>query len=224
MKYLLFIFLLFSFKSKAQNKVPDSSKNKIFITAGYGLAGGIFVIGYAEQPPFASGQYRAFYNKNFIGSAQNLSIGFKINQFYEIKTGINYQHFTRRIKSIDTLQTVVINLDNTIHSRDYMFFASLDRKLERKKHMVAAGLGVYYLMYQAQFIEYGVGIPNFYVDRESRFDDGYNAEGGVLVEISYEYKFQPRVSLGIRGQFYYTMSVWSSESVTLFPFIKIGIH
>jgi hypothetical protein len=223
MKYVSVICLFVSLNSYAQKKDENPTKNKIFITAGYGLAGSFFATGFQESLPFSSVHYRAFFNKRFVGSAQNVSIGFRLNKPYEIKAGINFQHFSKRAKATDTLRSVVIYLDNTIHYRDYMYYASIDRVLEKKKNLFSLGLGLYYLRSQDESIEYGTGIPDFYVNKEYNFQNSNEEEGGVFIEFSYEYKFQPRVSLGIRSQFYYTMSLWASESITLFPFIKISL-
>ena len=224
MKYLSIICLFVSLNSFAQKKEEDQKKDKIFITAGYGLVGSFFVTGFQETLPFQSGNYRAFFNKKFIGNAQNASIGFRLNSPYEIKAGMNYQHFTKRVKANDTLRSVMIYLDNTIHHRDYMFFASLDRIFETKKNLFSFGLGLYYIRSQDQSIEYGTGIPDFFINKEYNYKNSNEEEGGAFVEFSYEYKFQPRVSLGIRSQYYYTMSAWYAESITLFPYVKIGIR
>lgn len=199
----------------------NSPGKKFSLSLGYGLAGSFFVRSYEETLPFPSNNYRAFYKKKFIGNGQNLSLGYRLSKNYEIKGGINFQHFTRRVKARDTLASVFIYLDNTIHERDYMTFASLNRVFERKKHIFNTGLGLYYLRPQSETIEYGTGRPDFYANIENNFENSNEEEGGVFMELAYEYKFQPKVNIGLKTQFYYTLSTWSAESVTLFPYIKI---
>jgi hypothetical protein len=215
----LFIFLLFSTTAFSQSK---EEKNKISISGSYGMAGSFFVRSFQEVLPFPSGNYRAFLKKRFIGNAQNFTIGYRLKDNYEIKAGINSQHFTRRVKATDTLQSVIIRLDNTIHHRDYMYFTSLHKAFERKKYFLSTGLGLYYLRDQDETIEYGPGIPNYYSNYESNYRNSKAEEGGIFAEFAYEYKFQPKVNIGVKAQFYFTASAGTAESVTLLPYIRIS--
>ncbi len=117
---ILFLCIIISLNNYSQiNKIPES-KSKFFISAGYGLAGSFFVRSYEEFAPLPT--YKVFYKKHFVGVAQNFAIGMNLKKNYQLRLGINFQHFTRRIKSRDTLNTVTINLNHTIHHRDYMWF------------------------------------------------------------------------------------------------------
>lgn len=216
--FLIVLLLLLSNSMSAQ--AQNEKKSKFFLTTGYGLAGGVFVRTYEETLPFPSALYRAFSKKNFIGNTLEGALGMKLGKRYELKTGINYQRFSRRVKSQDTLSNVVISVETTIQERNYMYFASINRLYEKKRHSFSTGLGIYYMKYRAQHIEYGYGRPNFFSIYEPR--SSYNDEGGFLADLTYEYKFQPKVNLGFRTQLYYTASLASVESITLFPFIRIS--
>jgi hypothetical protein len=215
---LAFALLLVATTSSAQE--GSQKKSKFFLTAGYGLAGSFFVRSYEEGLPFPSRGYRAFFKKNFIGPALNGAIGVRLGKKYELKAGITHQRFSRYINAKDTLSSVVINLNSTIQHRDYIYFASLNRMFDKRNHIFTTGIGLYYLNPRQQEIEYGYGMPSFITISESK--NGALAEGGVFAEAAYEYKFQPKVNVGIRGQFYYTLSAGYAESVALFPFIKIN--
>lgn len=224
MKYLnqKIIFLLFLNTLLFHNKCEAQQKQQKFsISAGYGLAGSFFVSQYVESLPFPSNNYGNFSKKNFIGSSQEFSIGYRLNKNYELNAGIDFQHFERRVKASDTLASVNIYIDKTLQERNYIYFANLSRVFERKKDLFHAGLGLYYIRYRSESIEYGTGIPNFYSNYEARYDNSKEEEGGAFVELAYEYKFQPRVNIGIKTQFYYTISIASAESITLFPYVKI---
>lgn len=214
--FFFFLFLLSNLESKAQQK-----EKKFFISAGYGLAGSFSVRTYNETLPFPSAQYGNFSNKNFIGNAQQFNVGYRLSKNYQLNAGIHFQRFTRRVKVTDTLVSVVIYLDNTINEKNYIYFANLSRVFEGKKNLWQAGLGLYYIRPQSQSIEYGRGIPNFFLDYERRYDNSKLEEGGAFIEFAYEYKFQPRVNIGMKGQFYYTLSAGYAESVALFPYVKI---
>ncbi len=216
-------FILISFLAYSQKKPEEHKKEKFFISAGYGLAGSFFVRSYTETLPFPSNNYRAFYKKRFVGNSQDFSFGLRLNKNYELKAGVNYQHFTRHVKATDTVQSVVIYLDNTIHHRSYMYYISLDKIFERKKNLFFTGLGLYYLRDQAELIEYGTGIPNFFISKEYNYKNSNEEEGGAFIEFSYEYKFQAKVNLGIRTKFYYTISTAEAESITLYPYIRISL-
>ncbi len=181
------------------------------------MAGSFFVRSYQEFSPIQ--RYKTFYKKNFIGVSQNAAIGVNLKRNWEVRFGINFQHFTRRIKSLDTLNNVQIDLSHDIHHRDYMWFGSLAKKLEKKSHLFAFGLGLYYLRPKQQEVE--IFYPNYFGDVERDFKNSRLNEGGAFTELAYEYKFQPKVNIGVKTQFYYTISAGYSESITLFPYIKI---
>ena len=217
--HIFFSFILFFLLSQncLSQKKNKNQKSKFFLTAGYGLAGSFFVRSYMEFAPLS--RYKTFYNKNFIGSAQNAAIGIDLKKNWEVKMGINFQHHTRRVKSRDTLGNVNIILNHDIHNRDYMWYGSVAKKLERKNHLFAIGLGLYYLRSKAEIIE--IYYPSYLADVEPEYKDSRDAQGGVFTEFAYEYKFQPKVNLGVKTQFYYTLSAAYVESITLFPYIKI---
>lgn len=203
---------------KAQNKQPKSSK--ISLTASYGLAGSFFVKSYAEKFPFPTVRNREFNKKNFIGNALNAAIGYRISNNYELKAGIQFQNFTRRAKATDTISNVVVNRNTTIHDRNYMYFVGIFRIFENQKYILSPGIGVYYLDPRQQSIGYGYGIPNYVGIYESQ--NGDLEEAGIFAELSYEYKFQPKVNLGIKLQGYYTATASYFESVAFLPFVKIN--
>lgn len=217
MKY---IYLILSITSSlyinfcaAQTKEKASSK--FFLSTGYGLAGSFFVRSYQESLPFPSSGYKAFFKKNFIGNAQNIAFGIHLKKKIDLKVGLNFQHFTRQINSKDTLSGVLIYLDHTIHHRNYIWYASINKKYPKREHQFSWGLGLYYIRSQQEEVE--ISPPRFYQNLERNLE-----EAGSFIELAYEYKFQPKVNIGIKTQFYYTISTGEPESVTLFPFIKIN--
>lgn len=221
---MLIVFTSFATSNGYSQMLNKKEKqHRVSINAGYGLAGSFFVRSLPESLPFPTRDYTAFTKKRFLGSAQNFAIGYKLNKRYEIKAGINFQHFTRQVKATDTVQSVVIYLDKPIHHRDFMYFGSVNRMFEKKKTILATGLGLYYLRTPDERIEYGAGRPSVFIDREYDYQNSNEEEGGAFIEFSYEYKFQPRVNVGIKSQFYYTISTAEAESITLFPYIKISL-
>lgn len=217
--FLCILLLLINFQIFSQNISRD--KSRFSISAGYGLAGSFFVNEYVEALPFPASGYRNFAKKNFLGSSQQINVGFKLNKHYELNVGLHFQHFTRRVKVTDTLSNVVISLDNTIHERNHIYLGNINRVFERKKSLYYAGMGLYYIRPISESIEYGSGTPNFYSNYEARYDNSKQEEGGAFVEFAYEYKFQPKVNIGLKTQFFYTISIASAEAITFFPYIKI---
>lgn len=205
----------FCFSQQTENKT------KFSIAASYGLAGSFEVRRYVESLPFPSSTYQKFSKKNFVGNSQEFGIGYQVSKNYELNVGIQFQHYTRKVKVVDTLTSVVVFLDNTIDERNYIYFAKLLREIKSQRSLFHVGLGLYYIRPQSESIEYAAGIPDFYSDYEARYNNSKQEEGGTLVEFNYEYKFQPKVNIGIKTQFYYTLSAWYAESITLSPYIKI---
>lgn len=220
MKYSLIFFICFAFVNNCFSQSDSSKKqptNKFFITAGYGIAGSFFVNSYEEFSPMP--QSRVFQKKNFIGAAQNVAVGLSLKKNWEVRLGLNYQHFTKWINSVDTLNGVQVVFDNDIHHRDYMWFGAVDKKLNSEKNIFLFGLGAYYLVSKTQTVE--IYTRNV-ISREQIWKGSYNGELGVFAEFAYEYKFQPKVNIGLKTQFYYTLTAAYAESFTLFPFIKIS--
>lgn len=213
---LITIYTLSCFsQTKLEKKQPGG---KFFLSGGYGFAGSFFVRSYEEFAPLAT--YKVFYKKKFIGVAQNIALGINLKKNYQLKIGLNFQHFTRGIKTKDTLNNVIINLDHTIHHRDYIWFAGVNRNFDIKKHFFSTGLGIYYLRPKQEEVE--IYYPSYFANIERDYANSNLEEGGVYAEFSYEYKFQPKVNLGIKTQFYYTATAGYAESITLLPYIKIN--
>lgn len=213
MIYLLFVyFLMFNTNCIAQQK-----QDKFFISAGYGLAGSFFVRSYEEFNPIPGS--RVLYKKKFVGVSQNAAIGINFSKNWEARVGINFQHFKRRIASLDTINNIMVKFQQDIHHRDYMWYGSTAKKIDFKKHLFSFGIGLYYLLPRQEEIDI---LPNFIGDVE-RDQKHYNLnEGGSFIEVGYEYKFQPKVNLGVKTQFYYTLTASIAESITLFPYVKIN--
>lgn len=218
-RYCLIISILYFSHSSLFAQKNNSHKPKFFISAGYGLAGSFFVRSYEEPPADFTG-YKEFTKKNFIGAVQNIAIGLHLKKNIEIKGGLNFQHFTRKIKARDTLSGVIIDLDHTIHHRDYMWFGNFNKNYNKKNHVFSWGLGLYYLRPQQE--EVTISPPRFFQNRERNQKNSRLNEGGSFLELAYEYKFQPKVNIGVKTQFYYTLSAGYPESITLFPYIKIN--
>lgn len=218
-----FIFCFLILLSCTYSFSQDMSKHssKISLSLGYGFAGSFTVNDYVESLPFPAYNYGKFAKKNFLGNSQQINISFRLSKNYELNAGLQYQHFTRRVKATDTLSNVVVYLDNTIHERNYIYSANLTRVFERKKGLYSAGLGLYYIRPVSESIEFGTGIPNFFSNYEARYSNSRSEEGGTFIQLGYEYKFQPKVNIGVKTQFYYTISTASAESITLFPYIKL---
>jgi hypothetical protein len=208
--------LLVCFLALNTNCIAQQKQNKFFISAGFGLAGSFFVRSYVESSPIS--QNKVFEKKKFVGTAQNGAIGFCFKKDWEVRAGINYQHFTRWVNSRDTLNNIQVIFNNDIHHRDYMWYGAADRKLDLKKNRFVVGLGLYYLVSKTQTVEI---YPGYVISDEQIWKGSYNGELGVVTEVAYEYKFQPKVNIGLKGQFYYTITAAYAESVTLFPYIKI---
>ena len=196
--------------------VLAQQKNKVFLTGGYGLAGSFFVRSYEDFNPMPGS--KVFYKKNFVGVSQDVGMGINLSKNWEVRVGLNYQHFTRAIYSLDTLGSTEVKFQKDIHHRNYIWYGIASKKLEFQRSLLSFGLGLYYIIPKQEEID----ITPAYVNDIERDQKNYNLnDGGSFIEVGYEYKFQPKVNLGIKGQFYYTLSAGIAESITLFPFVKI---
>lgn len=220
MKFFLTILIVVLSQSICVAQVKDEKALKIFLSAGYGGAGSFFVRSYDEALPFPSLYYKAFFKKNFIGVGQELAIGVHLKKKIDVKFGFQYQRFSRHVQVNDTLpRGVGLILDNKIHHVNSIWFASITKNYIRRNRILSWGGGLYYIRPQQQEVEI---FSNFIIDRERNQKNSRLNEAGAFTEIAYEYKFQPKVNIGIKSQFYYTISSDELESITLFPFIKLN--
>lgn len=163
-------------------------KEKFFISAGYGLAGSFFVRSYDEFAPVA--RSAVFYKKRFVGISQNIGFGVNLTRGFQLKTSINYQHFTRKINFEDILGgSVFVKLNHTIHHRDYIWCAGVTKALKRNKHIFLPGIGIYYIRSEQEEVE--IFYPNFVSNVERNFQSSNLEEAGAYMEFLYEYEFQP---------------------------------
>jgi hypothetical protein len=100
-----------------------------------------------------------------------------------------------------------------------MWLASLAKKFDHKNYILASGVGLYYLLPKQEEVE--IFYPNYFANIERDQKNSNLNEGGIFIELAYEYKFQPKVNIGLKSQFYYTLTGGYAESVALFPYVKI---
>jgi hypothetical protein len=217
MKNYFFILLLIFVKCGYAQDSVSVKYPKLILEVGYGIAGSFAVLDYSDFTPISGS--KEFARKNFIGSAQNLSIGILLKKNWEIRFGVQYEHYKRWVNSVDTLQNAVVYaVDRDISHKNYMWYLGAAKKLSLKKSFITTGIGLYYLGSKVQTISI---YPRFVADHEQLWTGLRNGEAGAYIETGYEYKFQPKVHLGIKSQFYYTISLGYQESLALYPYIKI---
>ncbi|HEX4958564.1 MAG TPA: hypothetical protein VFV46_10330 [Lacibacter sp.] len=215
-KYFLIIFII-SFKYSYSQDSIKIKYPKLLIEAGAGVSGSFSVIDYSDFTPISGS--KEFARKNFIGSAQNLSVGILLKKNWEVRFGVHYEYYKRWINSIDTLRnSVVVNINRDIHHKNFMWYGGVTKKFNVNKGFITTGIGLYYLVSKVQTISV---YPGFVSDHEQIWKGKYNGDGGAYIETGYEYRFQPKVHLGIKSQFYYTISLGYQESLSLYPYIKI---
>lgn len=202
----------------AQTK--EVKPSKIFLSAGYGAAGNFFVRDYDEKLPFPSAYYKAFFTKQFVGTAQEIAVGIHLKKNIDIKFGYNRQRFTRHVLLDDTLPSgVAVYLDHKIQHVDNNWFVGMSKNYIRKKSQLSWGTGLFYLISQKQTVEV---TSRYIIDKEFNGKNTRLNELGAFAELAYEYKFQPKVNLGIKSQFGWVVSGSYPEFVTLSPFIKLN--
>lgn len=206
------ISLLFRHVCLSQSHQPP----KFLLSTGYGIAGSFFVRSYEEFVPVPSAT--VFYKKRFLGTTQTAALGINLKNNWEARFGINYQHFTRKIYYHNTVNNIEVIFDHDIHHRDYMWFGSVLKKIKSENNFWNVGLGLYYLRPKQEEVE--IFYPTLILNVERDFKNSRLEEGGVIAEFAYEHKFQHRVNIGLKSQFYYTASAGYAESVTLFPYVK----
>jgi hypothetical protein len=188
-------------------------KNKLSVQFGYGTAGSFFVRSYEEnQLP----TIKSFYKKKFIGTNINFGVKYIVAKKSDLSLNFTRQAFARKIFYSNNSD---IYVDAIIRHFNNIFEFLYSRKLmDKTKSVFYTGIGVYYFTMQQEEVDVG---PGGIIWEERNFKNSMLEEGGILIEASYEYKFQPKVNIGIKTQFYYTISTGEPESITLCPYVRI---
>lgn len=189
---------------------------RLFLTTGFGAAGNFFVRSYEENLPFPSQGYYAFLKKNFLGTSQEISAGIHLRNNLDLKVEYHYQRFSRHVQLQDTLSGVVLSLDHHIHHVNNIWTGGMAKNYFKGSNQFVFGLGLFFIRPSQQEVEI---YPNFYINRERRRLDDL----GTYVELGYECKFQPKVNLGIKGQFFWILSGSYPESIALLPYIRLNL-
>lgn len=201
----------------AQDSIRNKN-SKLFISYGNGLGGSFFSSTYPEFTPISQSRY--YYNKKFIGQTQDITFGFRTKNNWAFRIGLNYQSFSKKVSFTDTLAgNTIVFINHSIRDRNFMYCAVVNKEIVKQKHRYGFGLGVYYLESYSHRIEV---YPSRLINNDNPSKGAKDGEGGFLGEAFYAYQFQPKVAIGIKGQFYYTASAVYAESMTLFPFISIN--
>ena len=218
LKVIFSVALLLPIMSMGQHS-SQQNKSKITFSAGYGLAGSFFVNSYSEKPIFGPDDVY-FFNKKINGTVGTVDVGWNLKRNYSLHFGFNRQHFTKDIQYNTMMNNVVFMIDREIYHKDNIYTLSLRKRFKSSKGSLQGGLGIYYLRSEQNEIEI-LKSMQAYLDIE-RAVAGYGLEeGGVMAEIGYDYYFQPKVAIGIKSAFYFTITTGEAESVILLPYIRL---
>lgn len=220
MKHIIIVYLLFyPFVTVFGQDSTKERKNSFFLSYGNGLGGSFFSSTYPEFTPIPQSRY--YYNKKFIGQTQDITLGFRTKNNWLFRVGLNYQSFSKKVSFTDTLAgNTIVYVNHSIRDRNFMYCGAIGKEVVKKKHRYSFGLGTYYLESYSHRIEV---YSSRLIDNDNPSKGIYDGEAGLLSEAAYEYQFQPKVSIGIKGQFYYTATAVYAESITLFPYISIKL-
>jgi hypothetical protein len=215
MKIFLFtVIILVGTVIKCNAQIKEAKPSKFFFSTGFGLGGNFFVRDYDEALPFPSSEYKSFFKKNFIGTVQEVSAGIHLKKGIDLNFGYSRQRFTRKVIVEDNLPSnVSVLMDLKIHHVDNIWFGGLTKNYSRRKNIYSWGSGIFWLRAQQQEGEIYTGYVIF---RERKLEDG-----GAYVQLAYEYRYQPKVHIGLKGQFFWILSGSYPESVALAPYIKL---
>ena len=212
--FYLLLFHCFYLPGQAQRNTPVN--HKYSIQAGFGAAGSFFVRSYNEGYDQIS-----FLKKDFIGKTFSFGISRAIGKNFDLSLNYSFQEFSRRVSYLALLDNVEFILhDFSIRHINNIYDLTLRKYFGNTSGRWMVGLGLYYLRpIQQEISIYGPGPATVQIHERRHKYHSLN-EGGSLVEIGYEKRFQPRMSIGIKSQLMYTLSTQEFESVTLYPYLK----
>jgi len=214
-KLLALVFLFFSFNTFSQK---NESEKRFSLNAGYGLAGSFFASSYGKTQTSAI----EFRNKNFFGSNLFFEVEMKLKRNYSLALHYSRQTFSKSVFYENTVGINHVIIDTKIRDVNNIFGLSLNKFFTKNKNSLSIGLGPYYIAPVSEFIYISPNSTGMSVMvTESNHKNSNAGEAGAFVDFSYNYQFQPRVEIGVKSQFYYTISGNYAESITLFPYVKI---
>lgn len=210
---VIFIFL---FLVKLEPGISQSNRIPFSLEASYGVAGSFFVRSYEESnDPVLGGSY---YNKNFIGSHMHMSLAYDLSKNSAIGIGYTRQQFAKRI-IFSNGSNIFVNAK--IRHINNIWELKYGKSLFPFKgnSVLIGGIGVYYLRPQQEEVDVtSSGI--LWEERDYKYFR--LEEAGVFVELKFEHSFQDKVEIGLKSNFYFTITSTNAESISISPYIKIS--
>ena len=218
MSRIFFVLLLLCFYLPGKTQTHTAINHKYSLQFGYGIAGSFFVRSYVENELGET----SFFKKHFIGRNLNIGISRSIGRDFHLALNYTLQEFNKRITYEAQIDNVLVEIgDHQIRHTNNIYDLTLRKQFITRSHSWFAGIGLYYLRpIQQEIIINRFGNPSLIQIEDRRQKYHRLNEGGCLVEVAYEKRFQPRMSIGIKSQLMYTISTQEFESVTLYPYLK----
>ncbi len=167
-------------------------------------------------------------NKEPFGSGLGLNVGWVWRGANKVYVQYQRQLFTHRANYTQDFlpRGSVFIRDVRLRDRWHLVALGYARKLAGQKHQFWAGGGGYLSLRDPQDLVVG-GLPDqpiqVFLDgiRSSPIVKTANQmDGGVHVDLAYEHVINERVSVGVRGQVFYSIPI-DEYNKTLFPFITV---
>ncbi len=192
------------------------------------VAGGLAHIITGKQENRFSPFGRSYLNKEPFGSGLGLGVGWVWRGANKVYVQYQRQLFTHRATYIQDFlpQASVFIRDVRLRDRWHLVALGYARKLAGQKHQFWAGGGVYLSLRDPQELQIASlpGQPvQVFLDGlgpNSAAKVSYEVDGGVHVDLAYEHVINERVSVGVRGQVFYSIPI-EEFNKTLFPFITV---
>ncbi len=212
------LLILNGFVSAQHATVMEPKLGKWSVSVGYGIAGSFFVRSYDESAVTPGDVY--FYKKKFMGEAKSMGLRYRLSKGYSLSLDYTAQRFSGRVNYTGKIGPVTIFVDRRIYHVDNIYSILVGKQVYTSAQQGLAtlegALGVYYIRSRQNELKF---VPAFatYEDEERNYNNSHLEEAGACMELNYEWAFQPRMILGIKGRFLFTLSTMAAESIILQP-------
>jgi hypothetical protein len=206
MKTLLTVtyMILLSLSARSQEH------SRFSVSANFGLNGNFFVRSYDEE----NAPGIVFYDKNFIGTAGGIEVGFQLNQRSSFTAGYMRSENSRLVDFYGSNNGIFLDIMSfRIRHIEHIFFGGYQYHINKPKGLIFEG-GIFYSRTIQQEIELFGNSINIW---ERKYGNARLNELGVFAGIQYKRPIADQLDLGIQSRLFYEFTSNILSQITLTP-------
>lgn len=216
------IFIILSLQFFSGLIFSQTKPSKVTFEINYGLNANFFVKSYEEENNGPANK-TYFYKKNLIGTTVGAEMRFNLDPNSSLLLGFSNNVNKSAKNYFGNFNGVDVSIEDFHISHQNQFYQfGYDGVFSKKLNRFRFNIGIVYVQMQQQEITLE-NFDNFINIKERNLRNSRLNEGGVFGGLSYSFKIDTKLDLGIKLKGYYLASVSSFEAITLTPTLSYTI-